>query len=531
MIATSERTPRLRGELRALLASARDAERVGHRTRAREHYERLLREVADSHRIAHGPMRPSPMRSHATEPGRADPRPDGAAAAEASFIAALLFWIGRTWIDDGELEVAGDCLQAALATAEAAGDVATAAHAVDLLAIVERRRTRPDLAELYHRPRHSARRWATDPRGMGEIAGDVSMRIMAEVNCAALWVARRDFTRARSACDTALRLIAESGDTRALGEATRHCGVIAREERRFEEAGDHLRRAWTIAVETEDRLLAAETAREQAELSWRMRCNPETVGWLMRAHRLFSGILAERDLADITDRFERLEILFLSMVKEWAMSIESKDRHARGHCDRVAEYACTLAAAFGFDERRLFWFRLGALLHDVGKLVVPSEILNTPGRITDEERAIVEHHPIAGVELLSGTGLPEDVMAMVRSHHERWDGQGYADGLRGERIPLVARILCVADVYDALTSHRAYRRAYDRTAALGIMSRDVGRMFDPRVFAMFASLGASIGDGGSRAARRQVTERPSTRPLISPNRPGYLSGSWPLPPH
>jgi putative nucleotidyltransferase with HDIG domain len=497
-------------------------------------------------------------------------------AADAAFVGALLRWIGRTWVDDGDLDAADDCLQAALATAEAAGDKGSAAHALNLLAITAWRRGLIDEAEqLYLRARalaegaggearlvamieqnlgiianvggdlHRAlrcyseslaayrtlgmtshvapvlnnlgmlhtdqRRWHEAERAYEEaldvcaITGDVGTRIMVEVNRAELWIAQRDFARARVACDTARGLIGESGDARALGETQKHYGVIAREERRYDEAAEHFQRAWSIAEETHDHLLSAETAREQAELCWRMQRNTETLNWLTRAHGLFSGIRARRELADVGARVERLELLFLSIVKEWGSSIEAKDRYTRGHCDRVAEYACALAAGFGFDEQRLFWFRLGALLHDVGKISVPSEILNKPGRLTAEERAIVEHHPIAGVELLSGTDFPEDIVPMVRSHHERWDGRGYPDGLRGERIPLAARILCVADVYDALTSDRPYRRGYDRAAALRIMSRDVGRVFDPRAFAMFASLGASVDERVRDTAPRRIS--------------------------
>ena len=530
MSATCDASPALDPALQALLAAARDAERAGNRPRARELWEELL----------HG-------------------LPDG---GSATFAAALMRWIGRTHFDDGDLDAAGDCYEAALCIAEVIGSDACAAHAINMIAGLRWRRGATDEAEkLYLRARelgtrggdrtlvamieqnlgilaniqgdfaralrrysaslegyralgltayiapllnnlgmlHTHRRhWRLAERAYEEAlaacekTGDVATRVMIEVNLTELRIAQRDWKGARATCDSARELMRRSGDTRGLGETHKHYGVIAREQQRYDEAVDHLRDAMRIAEQTQDHLLTAETAREYAELFWRMRRNSETLRWLTRSHRLFGELRARRELADVDARVERLELFFLSMVKEWGESIESKDRYTRGHCERVADYACALAGSLGYAPENLFWFRLGAFLHDVGKLVVPSEILNKTGRLTDEERTVVERHPLAGVELLSETDFPEDIVPMVRSHHERWDGRGYPDRLSGADIPLAARILCVADVYDALTTDRPYRRAYDRAAALRIMSAEVGRVFDPDVFAAFARLGATL---------------------------------------
>ena len=127
----------------------------------------------------------------------------------------------------------------------------------------------------------------------------------------------------------------------------------------------------------------------------------------------------------------RLEGDFLDVVRKWGESIESKDVHTQGHCERVADLAGALAAKAGLDETSLFWFRIGALLHDVGKLIVPAEVLNKPGKLTDEEWALIRQHPAAGEQMLADVQFPWDVAPMVRSHHERWDGKGYPDGLAG----------------------------------------------------------------------------------------------------
>ena len=156
----------------------------------------------------------------------------------------------------------------------------------------------------------------------------------------------------------------------------------------------------------------------------------------------------------------------------------------QGHCERVAFFSCVLADSAGFNSRSLFWFRIGALLHDIGKIIVPTDVLNKPGKLTDEEWAIMKRHPEAGLELVADIDFPGDISAIIRNHHERWDGTGYPDGLAGERIPLAARILCVADVYDALTTTRSYRPGMTHARAAEIMRGSTGQ-FDPHLLEIF----------------------------------------------
>jgi putative nucleotidyltransferase with HDIG domain len=151
--------------------------------------------------------------------------------------------------------------------------------------------------------------------------------------------------------------------------------------------------------------------------------------------------------------------------------------------------------------------RVGAILHDVGKLVVPSDILNKPGPLTPEERAVMERHAEAGVALLADIDFPEDVLPMVRNHHERWDGSGYPDRLGGDRIALAARILCIADVYDALTTTRPYRPAYPRERAMEIMRSEAGRLFDPALLAEFLTLAERGLEARPPVPARRLTPR------------------------
>ncbi|MDQ6612499.1 MAG: diguanylate cyclase, partial [Gemmatimonadota bacterium] len=168
--------------------------------------------------------------------------------------------------------------------------------------------------------------------------------------------------------------------------------------------------------------------------------------------------------------------------------------YTQGHCQRVAELSCAIAKHSGLDEASMFWFRIGALLHDVGKIVIPPEVLNKPGKLDDDEWELMKSHTTAGVEMLKEIEFPWDVRPMVESHHERWDGGGYPHGLTGEDIPLIARILTIADVYDALTSVRSYKRALTHQETMTILRRDIGTIFDPRVFGWFEEVAENWPD-------------------------------------
>ena len=324
-----------------------------------------------------------------------------------------------------------------------------------------------------------------EAQGIARACGDTWTRLMVEVNTVELLIARADYGEARRRCNEILRDAGEIGETRLLAETYKFCGVIARNTMELGESERFLGLALEEAMRREDLLLAAETAREQAELFLALKRNRDTLKALSLSHRLFSQLKAQREIADVTQRLRHLEHRFHDLVRKWAQDIESKDAYTRGHCERVADVACLLAEEMGFDATTMFWFRVGALLHDVGKIVVPVEILNKNGPLTPEERAWMERHPVAGVELLKEVEFPGDVLPMIRGHHERWDGHGYPDRLAGEDIPLAARILCVADVFDALTTDRPYRRAFSMRDALQMMQADVGRAFDPDVLAAF----------------------------------------------
>jgi len=334
-----------------------------------------------------------------------------------------------------------------------------------------------------------AGRHLLEARELCSVAGDRSTLITVELHLAKLHIKQKKHLEARAACDRARAIVSQIGDPREAGEAQYVYGLVERASGDATAAEAHFLRAEEIALERSDLILQGEISRELADLYRTQGRNRQTMQRLNQSHRLFAQLRARRELADVDRRNAELENDFLDVVRKWGDSIESKDVYTQGHCVRVADLACALWTRVSTPEDTpLFWFRIGALLHDVGKLMVPAEVLNKPGKLTDEEWALVRGHPTAGVELLADIEFPWDVRPIVESHHERWDGRGYPHGLAGEAIPLAARVLCIADVYDALTSQRSYKRAFTHDEALDIMRKDVGTQFDPALFPVFVEV-------------------------------------------
>jgi putative nucleotidyltransferase with HDIG domain len=303
------------------------------------------------------------------------------------------------------------------------------------------------------------------------------------LNQVQLCIATGRFEEAQARVDP---LVARTGEIAPSwrGEVFRHVGVIARERGDYVKAAEYLGRAAESADEGEDLLLKADVAEQLAELYWTQQRHREMLSHLNQSHALYSRLKAQHRVAQVERRNAALEARFLEMAHNWGDSIESKDHYTQGHCERVAFFACVLADSTGMDSRSLFWFRLGALLHDIGKIIVPTEVLNKAGNLTEEEWAIMKRHPEAGLDLVSDIDFPGDVRAIIRNHHERWDGKGYPDGLAGEEIPFAARILCVADVYDALTTARSYRDSLSHARAVEVMRGSPGQ-FDPQLLDAF----------------------------------------------
>ncbi|HEY9517408.1 MAG TPA: HD domain-containing phosphohydrolase [Gemmatimonadaceae bacterium] len=308
---------------------------------------------------------------------------------------------------------------------------------------------------------------------IAERNGDVRIRGLCLLNHCEVHLARQHYDLARQSAEEALRIFNRLDARLDKVDAYKVLGIVYRETGRPALSESRLRAAIELAVSTGSILSQAESSRELARLYQVMGRNQEALTLLNSAHSLFGKLDARVDLVDVAAKRANLEDTYLAIVRDWGQSIESADSYTHGHCERVAGYAIEVARELGFDEAAQTTIRLGAYLHDLGKVRVPHEILNKPGSLTREEFEVMQMHPVWGIELLENVEFPWDIKPIIRSHHEKYDGSGYPDRLRGEEIPVSAQVICIVDVYDALTTTRSYRGALDKGEALRRMRESV----------------------------------------------------------
>ena len=189
----------------------------------------------------------------------------------------------------------------------------------------------------------------------------------------------------------------------------------------------------------------------------------------------------ERQTEVAESRRESVERLSWQMVQALASTIDAKDSYTNGHSTRVAQYSVMLAEKMGYTGEKLEQLQYAAMLHDIGKIGVPREIINKPSKLTDEEYAIIKTHPAIGENILKEVSEIPDIAIGARWHHERYDGKGYPDGMKGEAIPELARIIGVADAYDAMTSKRSYRDVLPQEVVIGELEKGKSTQFDPEI--------------------------------------------------
>lgn len=182
---------------------------------------------------------------------------------------------------------------------------------------------------------------------------------------------------------------------------------------------------------------------------------------------------------ELTKKNQAIQDMTIQTIVTIANTIDAKDEYTRGHSRRVAEYSTMIAQEMGLDGNMVREIRSIALLHDIGKIGVPDSVLNKPGKLTNEEYDIMKQHTMMGAEILKDIGMLPGIDVGAKYHHERYDGKGYPDGLAGEDIPLIARIIAVADAFDAMTSNRVYRKHLDMERVMGELEKGRGLQFDP----------------------------------------------------
>ncbi len=275
-----------------------------------------------------------------------------------------------------------------------------------------------------------------------------------------------------------------------LGNGASHCVILPGE----------IRSSFENAPKT-DRMVSC----------WPLRIRGEPFGLLIASHkdggpslseeetRLFDFLITKASLAvENMALYESLVSNFYGILKSLVNALEAKDLYTGKHSERVTRYATEVARKLGCSGAQIESMQTVGYLHDIGKIGVRDSILNKPGPLTTDEYEIVKKHPAIGDSIVSELGLSPEERSIIRHHHERWDGAGYPDGLSGEDIPLLARIVSVVDAFDAMTSERAYRHAMSREESIAELLRNRGRQFDPSTLDAFLEImsGTRTGNPG-----------------------------------
>ncbi|MBW3660123.1 MAG: tetratricopeptide repeat protein [Gemmatimonadetes bacterium] len=379
-----------------------------------------------------------------------------------------------------------------------AGDLAGEAQALNNLGILLADQKRWSGASRSYR---MARRLAIE-------AGDDALVGLIALNAAEVEIEAERLSEARDACDEAVERLTVVNDALGIAEAYRHYGEIFRKSGKIALARAHFERAARQGRKLDAPLTEAEALRELGHLHLSKGRHRSALESFARSLKLFRLLEAAHDLADLEEKIGDLETLVVQLVERLGRQVESRGgAYLYGHSARVAEYAVAIACDLGFGPDQMKGILVAGYLHDIGKLEIDSAILNKEGRLTEREMAEIQRHPELAVEHLKRFELPWDVESMIRGHHERYDGTGYPDGLAGERIPLGARILLIADVFDALSTARPYRDPWSREQTLTYLEMSGGTLSDPEITGVFVEIARRESFGKDRVGKKTATGR------------------------
>jgi putative nucleotidyltransferase with HDIG domain len=242
---------------------------------------------------------------------------------------------------------------------------------------------------------------------------------------------------------------------------------------------------WQLTGIVSEGLRLQRLEREQKELIKKLSLE---YGKLQKREKLLDVVVKERT-RELQIAYESLKAGSRQALLGLAEAIEAKDPYTKGHCGRTAVFAMALGREARLSEADLEVLEFGAFLHDIGKIGVKDAVLLKPGSLDDEEWKHMKIHPVVGYQIASQLDMLKPMIACIRSHHERWDGSGYPDKTKGEDIPLLARIVCIADAYDAMATDRPYKKAIPIDECKKILTRQAGPQFDPGLVDLFISRG------------------------------------------
>jgi response regulator RpfG family c-di-GMP phosphodiesterase len=269
-------------------------------------------------------------------------------------------------------------------------------------------------------------------------------------------------------------LVADPNDAIELDYRPSHAGTIIR----FVSRGTERSRLVGLVSEGLKLLRLVE---EQRELVRKLATEHDR---LQRREKLLDVVVKERT-KELEESYLKLKEANRQALFGLAEAIEVKDPYTKGHCGRVAAYSLRLAVESGYPADGLETLEFGAFLHDIGKIGIRDAVLLKPGPLSEEEWDHMRQHPVMGYEIASKIEMLRPIIPAVRSHHERWDGKGYPDGLRGESIPLSARLVAIADAYDSMATDRPYKRALPMEACEKLLRQNSRTMFDPDLVEVF----------------------------------------------
>jgi response regulator RpfG family c-di-GMP phosphodiesterase len=244
---------------------------------------------------------------------------------------------------------------------------------------------------------------------------------------------------------------------------------------------------WQLSGIVAEGLRLQKLERDQKELIKKLGLE---YGKLQKREKLLDVVVKERT-RELQVAYESLKAASRQALLGLAEAIEAKDPYTKGHCGRTAVFAMALGREARLSESDLEVLEFGAFLHDIGKIGVKDAVLLKPAALDDDEWKHMKLHPVVGYQIAVQLDMLKPMIACIRSHHERWDGTGYPDQLKGENIPLVARIVCIADAYDAMATDRPYKRAIPFDECKKILTRQAGPQFDPGLVDLFLSRGVA----------------------------------------
>ena len=293
---------------------------------------------------------------------------------------------------------------------------------------------------------------------------------------------------ARELCDQAFELSSQLKDQLDIAQAFQHYGKIFRLMNKFALSEKHFEESIKICQSYDGLQVLAEDYRELALLYRDQEDNRKTLELLWKSFELFHQLKARKDVRDVNQKIEELEMIYVNIAKSMGSAVEIKDTYTFGHSKRVAYYSLQLSRKLKLSLTQIKAILAAAFLHDLGKVKVKRKILLKNGRLTHLEYEAIKLHPALGVQMISSLNFPWDIKPLILHHHERYDGKGYPNGLRGEKIAFGARIIGIADFFDAMTTVRPYRPAWSVAETLKEMTDQMGGAFDPQMVPVFVEL-------------------------------------------